>query len=110
MDGVMALNELNDLQKRATGAVKVFREHGIELARLDAFYKEAYTEEILKLRADGMAVTIIEKVAQGNIAHKRLKRDIAEVNYKASQEELYNLRLKIRVLEAQIKMEWFNNE
>ena len=110
MDGVTAVNALNELTDLCKGAVKRNREYGIELAEADRNYRCKLAQRILELKSEGMAVTIVEKIALGDIGSVKLKRDIAEVNYKASQEELYNLRLQIRVLEAQIKMEWFSNE
>lgn len=108
MDGVQALNELEALEARAKNAVVRLRKTGIDLAEKDAKYREAIAIEILKLREQGHPVTILEKLAIGTHHVKKRDKDIAEVEYKATQEELYNLRLQIRVLENQIKMEWIN--
>lgn len=112
MDGVQAVNTLEELTIQSKAGVKRLRQHGMELAEKDAIYKTALADKILELKEAGMAVTILEKVANGCIPVNKYRkdRDVAEVNFKASQEELYNLRLQIRVLEAQIKMEWFSNE
>lgn len=110
MDGVELLNSLNELTSKAKGLVKRNRSYGIALAEADSTYRGKLAQRMLELKAEGMAVTMVEKVALGDVKSAKLERDIAEVNYKASQEELYNLRLQIRVLEAQIKMEWYSNE
>lgn len=112
IDGVKAVNDLESLTLQVKAGLKKLRKHGIELAEADATYNRALADKILYLKGEGMAVTIIEKVAKGSIPVAKYKkdRDVAEVNFKTSQEELYNLRQQIRVLEAQIKMEWFSNE
>ena len=106
MDGAAAINELNELTDRAKNAVVRLRKTGIAYAEADAVYREALAIEMLNLREAGHPVTIIEKLAVGTNHVKKRKKDIAEVEYRATQEELYNLRLQIRVLENQIKMEW----
>ena len=112
MDGVEAVNKLEELTIQVKAGVKRLQGYGVDLAQKDATYKQALADKILELKETGMAVTILEKVANGCIPVNkyRRERDIAEVNFKACQEDLYNLRLQIRVLEAQIKMEWFSNE
>lgn len=106
MDGLKAINELNELTARAKNAVVRLRKTGIDLAEKDARYREAIATEMLKLKEQGCQATIMEKLAIGTHHVKKRDKDIAEVEYKATQEELYNLRLQIRVLENQIKMEW----
>ena len=67
------------------------------------------TQEALKLRDKGMAVTLIDKVIYGNCADKRFKRDVAEVMYKTAQENVNSTKLRIRILDAQISREWGRN-
>lgn len=105
------INELNDLSIRLTHSGEQMKRYGLELAQAEHDYKITLRQEALKLRAEGMAVTMIDKVVYGvpEVADKRLKRDIAEAMYKTSQESINTLKLKIRIMDAQIAREWNSN-
>ena len=102
------LNEMNDLSVRLTHSGEQLKRYGRELAEAEHAYKITLRQEALKLRAEGMAVTMIDKVVYGvpEVADKRLKRDIAETMYKASQESINTLKLKMRILNEQVNREW----
>ena len=106
------INEMNDLCLRLSHSGEQLKRYGKELAQAEHDYKIALRQEALKLRADEqMPVTLIDKVVYGvpEVADKRLKRDIAEAMYKTSMESINTLKLKIRILDAQINREWNSN-
>lgn len=105
------INELNELSKQLTHSGEQLKNYGKELAEAEHDYKVILRQEALKLRADGMAITLIDKVVYGidEVADARLKRDIAETMYKASQESINTLKLKMRIIDAQIDREWRSN-
>ena len=105
------INELNDLSIKLSLSGKQMERYGKELAEAEREYKITLREEALKLRAEGMAVTLIDKIVYGDkeVADKRLKRDIAETMYKTAQESINTLKLKMRILDAQIQREWHSN-
>lgn len=105
------INELNELSKQLTHSGEQLKKYGKELAEAEHDYKVILRQEALKLRADGMAITLIDKVVYGidEVADARLKRDIAETMYKASQESINTLKLKMRIIDAQINREWHSN-
>lgn len=109
MDGLIAINELNTLSNQLSAAVKTMGKYGRDLAEADKAYKVAMARTALELRADGMPVTLIDKVAPGKVANERFKRDTAEVMYDTAKENVNALKLQIRVLDAQIQREWANN-
>ena len=109
MDGVLAINELNDLTNRLGTQIKTLGKYGREFAEAEKNYKIALMTQSLRLRDDGMAVTLIDKVVYGKCAEERFKRDVAEVMYKTAQEEINGTKLKIRVLSEQIAREWGQN-
>lgn len=106
------LNNLNDLCLKLTQAIKLMARYGKELAEAEKNYKIALRQEALKLRSGDMAVTLIDKVVYGTpeVADKRFKRDTAEAMYKTAQENINVLKVQIRVLENQIKLDWSKNE
>lgn len=69
-------------------------------------YKIALSEEALRLKNQGMAVTLIDKVIYGRVAEQRFKRDTAEVMYKTAQENINSIKLQMRILDSQINREW----
>ena len=105
------MNELNDLSIRLPALVDQLEKHGRERAQAEHDYKVQLRQEAIKLRADGMAVTLIDKVVYGvpAVADKRLKRDIAETMYKSDQESINTLKLRMRLVDAQIQREWNSN-
>lgn len=105
------INELNDLSIKLSVSGKQMERFGKELAEAERDYKICLRQEALKLRAEGMAVTLIDKIVYGTpeVADKRLKRDIAETMYKTAQESINTLKLKMRILDAQISREWNSN-
>ena len=106
------LNELNELSKNLSKSVEQMKRYGKELAEAERDYKITLRQEALKLRADEqMPVTLIDKVVYGipDVAEKRFKRDVAESMYKAAQESINTLKLKIRIIDAQIQREWHSN-
>lgn len=106
MSGLVMINELNEHLVKLTEGVRLMAKYGKEFAEAEKEYKVQLSQEALKLRDSGMAVTLIDKVVYGNCADKRFKRDVAEVMYKSAQENVNSTKLRIRILDAQISREW----
>jgi hypothetical protein len=62
----------------------------------------------LRLKADGMAVGMINLIVYGSkdVAQLRLKRDIAQTMYDANLEHINVMKLQLRIIENQLKREW----
>lgn len=108
MSDFQLINELNDLSAKLDESVRYMARAGKDYARAEHDYKVALSQSALRLRAEGMAVTLIDKVIYGEkeVADKRLKRDIAETMYAASKENINKLKLQIRILDGQIDREY----
>ena len=89
-------------------SVKLLRKIGTDLATAERDYKVLLRQEILKLRDEGVAVGVIDKICYGipSVADARFKRDVAEVTYKANLEFINSTKLQLRLLEEQLKREW----
>lgn len=89
-------------------ALKTLRQNGIALAQAERDYKEMVSKEVLRLRDEGMAVTLIAQVIYGlpSVSTLRFQRDCAEAVYNANQEAINVKKLQIRLIEAQINREW----
>lgn len=105
------INELNDLSAKLTVSGKQMQKYGLELAEAERDYKITLRQEALKLREQGTPVTLINQIIYGvpEVANLRFKRDVAETMYKVSIESINTLKLKIRILDAQIQREWNSN-
>ena len=81
---------------------------GRNLAEAEAAYKIAVNQKALQLRADNMAVGMINLTIYGykDIAELRLKRDIAEVLHQTNLEYINSTKLTLRILENQLSREW----
>lgn len=105
-------NDLQDLIRKLNQAINLLGKYGNEYAETEKNYKITLRQEALKLRTDGMAITLINQIVYGipEVADKRFKRDVAEAMYKTALENINSLKLQIRVMENQISREWGHNE
>lgn len=89
-------------------SVKQLRQNGTSYAEAERDYKVLLRSEVLKLRDDGVAVGVIDKICYGipSVAEARFKRDVAEAVYRANQEAIQSIKLQMRLIEAQISREW----
>ena len=89
-------------------SVKSLRKTGTEFAEAERNYKQKLREEALKLKSEGMAVTLLDKVIYGvpEVANLRFKRDVCDAVYQANQESINVLKLNIRILEGQLNRDW----
>ena len=102
---------MSELQKKTAlleMSVKQLRKNGTAYAEAERDYKLLLRTEVLKLRDEGQAVGVIEKIAYGipSVAEARFKRDVAQVVYTANQEAINCYKLEMRLIEAQIQREW----
>ena len=97
---------MNDLQKTLSN----YKEYQKDYAKKEYAYRVALSKELIKLRADGQAVTHLADIARGKeeIAKMRFDRDIAEGLVKSAEEGINFYKLKIRELEAQFSREYSN--
>lgn len=105
------VNQIQELTKRLNTSVVKLRDYGRELAEAERDYKITLRQEALKLRSDGMAVTLINQIVYGipEVAQKRFNRDIAETMHQTAQENINSIKLQIRILESQVQREWGSN-
>lgn len=102
------LEELATLNRQLDEALKNFRPNGIAKAQAEKEYKEMVSKESLRLRDEGMPVTLIDKVIYGlpSISTLRFQRDCALVVYEANQEAINVKKLQIKIIQKQIDKEW----
>ena len=101
-------NQLSSLTRQLDTSVRKLRVTGTDRATKERDYKVLLHQECLKLRDEGMAVGMIDKICYGipSVAEARFKRDVAEAVYRANQEAINSIKLQMRLIEAQIQREW----
>lgn len=101
-------NELNAKTRQLDFSVKDLRANGTAYAEAEKAYKIKLRETCLRLKADGMAIGLIDKVCYGipDVANLRFKRDVAEAVYKANIEAINAVKLEIRIINEQLGREW----
>ena len=110
MSGQELYSEMEALRKQLSASIKELRKNGTDLAQKERDYKVLLRQEILKLRDEGMAVGIIDKICYGIplVADKRFERDVAQTVYEANKEAINSLKLQIRIVQNVIDKEFSN--
>ncbi|MCQ4921543.1 hypothetical protein NE686_00475 [Tissierella carlieri] len=99
--------ELNKYRSDLNKAITIIRERGKSRAIAERDYRVELAKEILRLRAEGVPVTIISDLCRGNekIADLKLDRDIAETLYESNMQFIYSTKLNIDIVMKQIEAE-----
>lgn len=107
MDELIKLQELNNY---LTMALTEYKKRGKEYAEAYKNYRVLLSQELLKLRAEGMPVTIAYDIARGteNVANAKEQEIITECLYKSCQEAIQTYKLQIKILQSQINNEYNN--
>lgn len=102
--------EIEQKRKQLDTAVKQLRTSGTEYAQAEKDYKILLRTEVLKLRDEGVAIGVIEKICYGipSVAELRFKRDVCKTVYEANLEAIASIKLQLRLLDAQLQREWGN--
>lgn len=100
--------ELQAKNRQLELSIKQLRTNGTAYAQAEKEYKILLRSECLKLRDEGTAIGMIDKVCYGipSVAEARFKRDVAEAVYTANKEAINALKLQMRLIEAQLQREW----
>ena len=104
-------NELQKLTKELDISIKSLRKTGEEYAKAYTNYRVLLAQELLKLKDEGMAVTLAYDVARGKqeIAQAKFNEISKEAIYKANQEAIQSIKLKMRLTESQLQREYTSN-
>lgn len=106
------VNELQQLTRELDVSIKSLRQTGTKYAEAEKNYKVLLRQECLKLRDEGMAIGMIDKTCYGipAVAEARFQRDVSEAVYRANQEAINSIKLRMKLVENQIGREWTNEK
>lgn len=104
--------ELEQARKELEEALATLSKRGVDYCKANKEYHIEKTKEILKLKKEGMPITLIPQMIKGleNVAELDFKRNATEVFYKACLEVINVKKLEIKVIEKQIERDWNQNE
>jgi hypothetical protein len=105
MEELIKLQELNNY---LTMALTEYKKRGKEYAEAYKNYRVLLSQELLKLRAEGMPVTIAYDIARGteNVAKAKEQEIITECLYKSCQEAINTYKLQIKILQENINKDY----
>lgn len=88
--------------------IRELRKNGTAYAEAERAYKVKLRETCLKLRAQDMAIGMIQLTCYGvpEVAELRFQRDVAETVYQANKEAINSIKLQLRLIEGQINREF----
>lgn len=106
------MTELRAKNNQLGQSLKFLRKSGEDYANALAEYRMAFSQELLKLRDEGYAISLAENIARGKreIAMLKQKQIISEAVYEANRESINVLKLQIKLLNEQIAREWAEAE
>jgi len=72
-------------------------------AETEQAYRSALGREIVKLKLEGMSVTLIADIARGNTSELKFNRDLAEARYVSGRDSLKAISAQINALQTVVK-------
>lgn len=100
------INDLNSMYRQIHKDIEEWERLGIERAEAEREYRIKRKLMTLQHKAEGMAIGLIDKTTDGDVADLKMKVDIAEAKSNAALEHIRVLKLEIQTLEARINREW----
>ena len=102
------LQEMWKINELLTKALEQYKQRGREYAKAYRDYRVMLAKELLKLKSDGMPVTIAYDIARGTpeIADAKEKEIIQESLYESCKEAINTYKLQIKILQEQINKEY----
>lgn len=96
------IREMRETRQRLNNASKEIFKLAKDKAKAERDYKVALRQEILKLKSEGYAATLINDLAKGEetIAQLRLERDIAKEVYMSGLESMKQTRTEASLLQT----------
>lgn len=105
MEEIQKMQELNTY---LTTALTEYKKRGTDYAKAYKNYRVLLSQELLKLKAEGMPVTIAYDIARGTeqVANSKEQEIITECLYKSCQEAIQTYKLQIKILQENINKDY----
>jgi len=105
MEEIQKMQELNTY---LTTALAEYKKRGTDYAKAYKNYRVLLSQELLKLKAEGMPVTIAYDIARGTeqVANAKEQEIITECLYKSCQEAINTYKLQIKILQENMNKDY----
>lgn len=105
MEEIQKMQELNTY---LTTALTEYKKRGTDYAKAYKNYRVLLSQELLKLKAEGMPVTIAYDIARGTeqVANAKEQEIITECLYKSCQEAINTYKLQIKILQENMNKDY----
>ena len=103
--------QITNLTDDLNNGLKDLRSRGVAYAEAYRKYRMLLAQELLKLRNDGMPVTIAYDIARGKeeIANAKFEELKTEAYYRSCLEGINVYKMQIKILESQLQREYGSN-
>lgn len=108
MDGMELLQQLEYELGQAENCANLMQRYGREKAEAERAYRMELSKTMLRLRAEGMPVSVLPDICRGipEIADLRCARDCAESDDAANRAAHYMHKDRADIYREIIKLEW----
>ena len=100
MELIQVAQQLYQTSLRLDKAPKEINKQARAYAEAERTYRQALSAEIIRLKSEGMAASIIGDVARGNVAELKYERDLAQGLYKSAIESKRALEAELSALQS----------
>ena len=100
--------EIENLRKELNGSIQEYIKKGIDYATAYRDYRVELAKELLYQKEIKTPATTAYDIARGkeNVANAKFKEISTEAYYKAELEKINSIKLQLRMLETQYKIEF----
>lgn len=103
MDLIQIGAEISVCAKRLEKAANELYKIGEAKASSEQVYRVKLAQEMIKLKSEGMSVSMISDVAKGNVGEYLFKRDYDEVRWKAALESVDAIKSQLSAYQSILK-------
>ncbi|WP_068505899.1 hypothetical protein [Paenibacillus kribbensis] len=97
------IQEVSEAAIRLESSADALFKLGKDKAEAERDYRSKLAQEILKLRTEGVPVSIVTDVAKGNVSEYLFKRDVTESSFKAGIEVADAIKVRISAYQTILK-------
>ena len=109
MNGQELFNERERIKSSLNASITRFYDNGIDWAEKRRKYMILRAETELKFKDSGTQITIIKDLAKGdkNVAQAEFDMNVAEITFRASDQNIMAQKKLLESVEADIKREYY---
>jgi len=100
MDLIQLSEEMHKTRRELNKAKINLVRRARDYAEKERAYRVALRQEILQLKEEGYAATIINDLARGAVAELKFERDMAQEVYNSARDYIYSTKVEASLLQS----------